>query len=356
MGMSASQARFLSLTARKTNVEFEGQQINQQRTTLSNQTANYYTQLTNMDVPTPPSTQDFTKTTYSFTDGSETNVINSLIAKQNGYYIVNYTQTTNTESVLSNGTVIVSKQESTDPTTGTTSTDYYIGSSKLRDLGTDDPNDPYLSGLTEADRKAALALENQYLTMLQEKYNEDDWFVRYQLNTSTKTYEPVFYSKRQVQDADYSEKTGASLSTIKSYVYGETTETREIKNALARVEQDSSGRYMSLFIFETDAEGNPISDKDGNPLGTEYSLATSTSTDDNAYKDAMNQYYYDKAKYEQAIQEINAKIEVVQTQDKDLELKLKQLDTEENAISTEIDAVKKVISKNVESSFKTFNA
>ena len=28
MGMSASQARFLSLTARKNNVEFEGQQIN----------------------------------------------------------------------------------------------------------------------------------------------------------------------------------------------------------------------------------------------------------------------------------------------------------------------------------------
>ena len=32
MGMAASQARFLSLTARKTNVEYEGQQINQQRT------------------------------------------------------------------------------------------------------------------------------------------------------------------------------------------------------------------------------------------------------------------------------------------------------------------------------------
>lgn len=36
MGMSASQARFLGLTARKTNVEYEGQQVNQQRTTLSN--------------------------------------------------------------------------------------------------------------------------------------------------------------------------------------------------------------------------------------------------------------------------------------------------------------------------------
>ena len=45
MGMSASQARFLSLTARKNNVEFQGQQINQQRTTLSNESASYYSEL-----------------------------------------------------------------------------------------------------------------------------------------------------------------------------------------------------------------------------------------------------------------------------------------------------------------------
>lgn len=82
MGMSASQARFLSLTARKTNVEYEGQQINQQRTTLSNESANYYSQLTNLTVPTPPSSQDYTKTSYTFTDGAETNTINSLIAQK----------------------------------------------------------------------------------------------------------------------------------------------------------------------------------------------------------------------------------------------------------------------------------
>ena len=60
MGMSATQARFLSLTARKSNVEFEGQQINQQRTTLSNESASYYSELCNMEVPTPPSVDDYT--------------------------------------------------------------------------------------------------------------------------------------------------------------------------------------------------------------------------------------------------------------------------------------------------------
>ena len=49
MGLSASQARLLSLTARQSNLEFEGQQINQQRTTLSNQSSNYYNSLLEMD-------------------------------------------------------------------------------------------------------------------------------------------------------------------------------------------------------------------------------------------------------------------------------------------------------------------
>ena len=106
------------------------------------------------------------------------------------------------------------------------------------------------------------------------------------------------------------------------------------------------GRYISLFIY-TDKE---------HTTGRKYDLTTTSESDDVRYNDAMNQYYYDKAKYDQEIQEINAKIEIIQVQDKNLELKLKQLDTEQNAIQTEMDAVKKVISKNVESSFKTFNA
>ena len=68
----------------------------------------------------------------------------------------------------------------------------------------------------------------------------------------------------------------------------------------------------------------------------------------------MNQYEYDKYLYDQTIQEINAKIEITQAEDKNLELRLKQLDTEQNAIQTEMDAVEKVIEKNTESTFKTF--
>ena len=358
MGMAASQARFLSLTARKTNVEYEGQQINQQRTTLSNESSNYYSQLCNMVVPTPPSSEDFTKTTYSFVDGSETNTINSLIAQKDGMYILNYTQSYETENVVANGSVVTTRQLNQDGTYT-----YYVGSTPLREMkpGTqaDDPaiaNDPYLSTLESTQRQEVLRMEDQYISMLTEKYGMNEWFVKYQLNSNTGSYEPVFYNKDQVVNADYSDKTDTSLSGIKSYVYGQTTETREVKNAQARVEQDTSGRYVSIFIYETNADGTIKVDDKGNQIGTEYALTAKTQSDDRAYNDAMNQYNYNKAKYDQDIQCINAKIEIIQGQDKDLELRLKQLDTEENAISTEIDAVKKVIQKNVESSFKTFNA
>ena len=351
MGMSASQARFLSLTARKTNVEYEGQQINQQRTTLSNESSSYYSRLTNMDVPTPPSSADYTKISYSFSDGSETNTINSLIATKDGTYILNYTRQTLEESVVSNGSVMVTRQIADDG-----SKTYYVGASKLRTLGQDANDDPYLKTLSDSEKADALVVENQYLAMLQDKYKDQEWYVKYQYNSTTKAYSPVFYSAQQIENADYSEKTGSSLSSIKSYTYGQDTESVEIRNQKARVEQDSTGRYKSIYIYQTDEEGNIQTDEDGNALGYEYTLDASSATDDAAYNDAMNKYHYDKSLYEQEVQAINSKIEIIQQQDKDLELRLKQLDTEENAISTEIDAVKKVISKNVESTFKTFNA
>ncbi len=439
MGMSASQARFLSLTARKTNTEYEGQQINQQRTTLSNESSNYYSQLTSMAVPVPPSSADYSKVTYTFVDGTEVNTITSLVAtsdtKSTGIYMLNYAQTIPADTMVVNGTSVVSK----------TDDKYYIGTDELVPAGDKTYGSEYskvanpvaadiskyyvmdgyesssdtkakygktyyadnagkvkadvnpgdtISGLfedkftaagstfdknkiyytknetTDADTLKArfiaagipanvvnkmsdkelsnkLAVENQYKDLAKEKYGDDSWYVRYVENSNTGSYEAHLFSGAQIENGiDYNEKTTQSLGGVREYVFGQSEETREIKNAQAKVEQDASGRYISLFIY----------DDDDKTTGRKYDLTTTTEADEAGYNDAMNQYYYDKAIYDQKIQEINAKIEVIQVQDKNLELKLKQLDTEQNAISTELDAVKKVITKNVESSFKTFNA
>lgn len=48
MGLAASQSRFLDLTVRKSNIELNGQQINQQRMVLSSMTKQYSEQMSKL--------------------------------------------------------------------------------------------------------------------------------------------------------------------------------------------------------------------------------------------------------------------------------------------------------------------
>ena len=352
MGMAASQARFLGLTARKTNVEYEGQQINQQRTTLSNQSANYYNDLLGMSVPVPPSVDDYTKTVYTFEDGALSNSISSMIAQADGSYLISYTSswTDDFAAVAAGSSVITRSGDAPDYK-------YNVGAKELRLMQTRDDadidamtdeeleafkgNDEYLKTLSNDQLKKLLKEENEYINILNNQYGNANWMVRYVQNTTTGTWSPYFYKKEVLDSAIYSD-TGSSQSNIPAYTIGSTKKTEEVKGVTARLEQDVTGRIINITL-------NP-----GQQDEVTYAVTTNTITDQEAYDDAMNQYEYDKYQYDQSIQEINAKIEIVQAQDKNLELRLKQLDTEQDAISTEMDAVQKVIEKNTESTFKTF--
>ena len=85
-----------------------------------------------------------------------------------------------------------------------------------------------------------------------------------------------------------------------------------------------------------------------------YDLAVESEEDEASYKEAMLDYEYNKSLYEQEVTRINAKTEKIQEEDRTLELRLKQLDTEQSALKTEMDAVSKVIEDNIEATFKTF--
>lgn len=255
MGMAASQARFLGLTARQNNVEYEGQQVNQQRTTLANQSANYYNQLLGMSVPVPPSTADYTKTVYTFEDGNLSNSVTSLIAQQDGTYLASYVSSwTNDFAPVAAGSAIITREK----TNG--AYNYYFGSVELRNMSNQilsnvgtgifnvtldddttvqaqrekDPdnageylyfiinadnekqyitpkesttpeeitekkytgNDAYLKTLSVEQIENLQIEEQQYITQLNEKYGTDStqWLVRYVQNTSTGTWSPVFLS------------------------------------------------------------------------------------------------------------------------------------------------------------------
>ena len=112
---------------------------------------------------------------------------------------------------------------------------------------------------------------------------------------------------------------------------------------------DSSGRISTIGI--------PILDEAGNPTGNynTISLEAATVTDEDAYKDAYAEYEYETYLYDQKNKEINAKTEIIQQEDRNLELKLQRLDNERTQITTEIEAVEKVINDNIEASYKTFS-
>ena len=111
----------------------------------------------------------------------------------------------------------------------------------------------------------------------------------------------------------------------------------------------STGRITSITIPTTyDAEGKPLT-------YTTIDVSAETVTDEAAYQDAYAQYEYEQYLYDKKQQEINAKTEIIQQEDRNLELKLQRLDNERTQITTEIEAVEKVINDNIESSYKTFS-
>ena len=67
-------------------------------------------------------------------------------------------------------------------------------------------------------------------------------------------------------------------------------------------------------------------------------------------------YNVDKQEYEEYLNELNAQSEEIHQRDQVLELQLRQLDTEQETIVTELESVKKVIDKNIEIVFKTFQS
>ena len=107
MGMSASQARYLGLVARQNNLEYQGQQINQERSILSQQVTTLYNTLLAMQVPTPPSTSDYTTIEYTGTDGASTFTIGTVQPNGSQYKVELLTTSTGASLAQRYGTAQV---------------------------------------------------------------------------------------------------------------------------------------------------------------------------------------------------------------------------------------------------------
>ena len=333
MGMAASQARFLNLTARKTNIEFEGAQINQQRTALSNESANLYNQMLGLQVPTPPNTQDYTKIEYTFMmpGGNDQANISQIVKDASGTYTVVFSYKTvelgmapctdsQKPKVVNIGTDSAPNYQITTSAGKVFTLTQYTGS----ESGTEEQKEQY-----KLHNDAVVALKGS-------DTSETVFFV------NVGTQEKPKYEYFKGSELKTATAAGAQSNAVTYYTASDVETYKEDKYSPCTVSRDTQNRVQSFTV--TPATGTP----------TTFAVTTSTVTDEAAYNDAMNEYTYKSYLYEQEMNNINAKSSIIHAQDRELELKLKQLDTEHNAVQTEIETVKSVCKKNVEDSFKTF--
>ncbi len=340
MGMAAAQARFLGLTARKSNVEYEGQQVNQQRMSLANQSAGLFNDMLSMKVPTAPLATDYSKTEYVFVNPATSEEV-SL-----GYILKNPTADGDIQTYTVDGTI-----KRTD----------YLYNMTTKTLGTGDLNSYMIvpSDTTPVTYSISIGNGNPMSLMGPNRYDSlvdqfnatdgapgtaaaGDLFYRFLDSTTGISY---FVSSNELDPANGVTPGGLTVYSQQSYV---KSDQFHYDSAQITAANDGTGRYSSIrFATGTDANGDPIN-------FVTVPLEMRTVQDEKSFDEAMNKYNADKAAYDKRIAEIDSKTAIIQQQDKTLELHLTQLDTEQQAIQTEMDAVKKVIDKNIEESFKTF--
>ena len=433
MGMAASQARYLALTARKTNCEWEGQQINQARTALANQSANLFNRLLDLEVPDAPKSTDYTEIQYSYTDGENESVLDSWqqlsSADPNYNYIVNHYYYadiyTGSQKLLENpqvqtkGELTIEEFMEQDPVVTYNANDdtYTITTADGQTrtyaaIGSLEQDTKLENALRDFETAVGMAQDDGVLTTdgvfgYQDANGTWHFFLENEIaepKDYSTAYVPSFVGNSKLTELeDLTEDQAAELAQILrdcsdtaisdylsfdedgNLVYngeglytfdlqGQTyfTTEKDLYNSMqTNYEyekpidiQEKLAYYNASYVktkieetnhalLETDGDGRFTSVKFDDD-SVVYSLNVETVTDEAAYQDAMNEYLYKKEQYEKTIADINAQTSIIQQEDRTLELRLKQLDTEQNALSTEIDAVSKVVKDNVEDSFKTF--
>lgn len=324
MGLAASQARFLGITARKSNIEYEGQQVNQQRTALAEEVNALYSKLLSLELPVAPDATEYYETNYSFEldntndyDGSY--IVKSYYQNDDGSYYLNTERTYNKNvavgSVLTNSTVSSSLDEE--------------GNLQYT-LNTPDGSYPLTAN---AQNSASM------IALINSTYGEgtvtDDSLYYYQDSTGLTHYIPA----SQIDSYQESSQISSYVSSIK-----EVTESVVFENAT--VTFDANNRFSSISATD------PIT---GASIFNSAEVNTTKTYDSEGYDAALRDYTMSKDEYNKAVADLNAQTESLQQEDKVLELRLNQIDTEQNELQTELEAVKAILDKNIENTFNTFS-
>lgn len=315
MGLAASQARFLGLTARKSNVEYEGQQVNQQRTALAEEVNSLYNSLASLAVPIAPDATQYYESNYSFKldndpDSNGSYIVKNYYQNADGTYYLNTTRTY--DKNVAEGTSV-----SASTISGTTGNYKYVavGGSEQALTIVEDPQKTNMTNLINSTYGEGTIVSGDNLYSYQDKDGVTHYFAQSQLDKAL----------------------AASISNLSYYTSGNKTmtETKVFENAALKF--DANNRISQITI-----------------KGRTLDVDTTRDYDSDRYDAALRNYTMSKDEYNRKVQELNAKTESLQQEDKILEMRLNQIGTEQDELKTELDAVKEILKKNIESTFKTF--
>lgn len=323
MGLAASQARFLGITARKSNIEYEGQQVNQQRTALAEEVNALYSKLLSLSVPVAPDTTEFYESNYSFSISDTTNnqqgeyIIKNYYENDNGSYYMDVERTydknmAEASDLSAQWKIVASEDGSAYQLVNTKDETTYNLT-----LSTDPTEITNLINSTAGIQPLPEGTENLYT------YKDSEGKTHYIPDV-------------QVEGYDAAAETNSLYSYMK--VNKSVTETTTFDNV--QVTFDGNNRMSSVTI------PGVVSGLD---------VDTTRTYDSDGYDAALRDYTMSKDEYDKMVADLNAQTESLQQEDKVLELRLNQIDTEQNELQTELEAVKAVLDKNIENTFNTFS-
>lgn len=346
MGLSASQARFLQLTARRNDNEYQAQQINQQRTTIADK---------------------MQEVSMKYSNGINNRQLSFVAPSGDG-----------------------SGVESVRLTYDTITAEYPqgLGYQLIDQYGTPvRPNDKKASAIREqALQDLASAKAEQYF---QVSTGNDDYVTVSGKNFMTTIGNAVTIknSNQQSVDTELFAQSVEDMSSVELFNYcsklGYTFETNNaaeqsertfIRTASDDSKIEAAQQAYEEALAEADAIENESAIYDDRCNDPEYLesqlragkwtlLKPTQEVDENGDMKYEQVHYSGVSNITDSLYteddasitaEYDAQMDYYQHKDKELELQLQQLETSHNAVQTEIDSVKKVIEKNVEKSFKTF--
>lgn len=377
MGMSASQARLLSLTARMTDNENSAQDITYSKIRLANQT------------------QELNNEYLEALDATKLTVLTGFKDSQEIYTDISYGLMTGYNTVAAGKQYVVTDPKGQVLVTAEMIKAYESGNGDLNKflaaLGYSQATIDVSANSDASDEDKALAEQkvheawDKYLTSVGLHFEDEehglkfgyvsfsnDYFDGYptytliDLNTGEKSTRALNYEGSTQEQREFYDYAVAMTEAF----YGTSDSINKLKTA-ADSENTGYVKYLTNIFqkmassgyYTEDEPNETIRDnawfekqlKEGKLLLEYYSTTEKKFVPTSIDSDTAIQEVEDERELSLIEQKYNNRLDELEKKDNQFDLELKKLDTEHNALQTEYDAVKSVIEKNVEKTFNIFS-